>query len=92
MEAMALRRPVISTYIAGIPELVRPGVDGWLVPAGDVVALVDAMRSCLETAPDEIARMGEAARERVLERHDVNTEARNLQRLFCLGKTDLQDS
>ena len=36
MEAMALRRPVISTYVAGIPELVRPGENGWLVPAGDV--------------------------------------------------------
>ncbi|MEI4479854.1 glycosyltransferase, partial [Klebsiella pneumoniae] len=34
MEAMALRRPVISTYVAGIPELVRDGDTGWLVPAG----------------------------------------------------------
>jgi glycosyltransferase involved in cell wall biosynthesis len=92
MEAMALRRPVISTYIAGIPELVRPGVDGWLVPAGDVVALVDAMRTCLEAAPDEIARMGDAARERALERHNVNTEVRKLQRLFFPGESDLQDS
>ncbi len=39
MEAMALRRPVLSTYIAGIPELVRPGETGWLVPAGDVGAV-----------------------------------------------------
>ncbi len=36
MEAMALRRPVLSTFVAGIAELVRPGLDGWLVPAGDV--------------------------------------------------------
>ena len=34
MEAMALRRPVLTTYVAGIPELVRPGENGWLVPAG----------------------------------------------------------
>ena len=39
MEAMALRRPVISTFVAGIPELVQPGEHGWLVPAGDVEAL-----------------------------------------------------
>ena len=39
MEAMALRRPVISTYVAGIPELIHPGEHGWLVPAGDVEAL-----------------------------------------------------
>ena len=35
MEAFALGRPVISTYIAGIPELVDRE-PGWLVPAGDV--------------------------------------------------------
>ncbi len=82
MEAMALRRPVIATFIAGIPELVRPGEDGWLVPAGDVEALVDAMRACLRASPDEITRMGTAARERVLVQHDVNTEAMKLEELF----------
>lgn len=91
MEAMALRRPVIATFVAGIPELVRPGEDGWLVPAGDVAALVDAMRTCLEASPDVITRMGQAARERVLVRHDVNTEVAKLQRLF-LDENDLPDS
>ncbi len=85
MEAMALGRPVIATFIAGIPELVRPGEDGWLVPAGDVEALVDAMRACLEAPLDEITRMGKSAREHVLVRHDVNTEALKLQRLFYLS-------
>jgi colanic acid/amylovoran biosynthesis glycosyltransferase len=82
MEAMALRRPVIATFIAGIPELVRPATDGWLVPAADVVALTDAMRTCLEAPPDEITRMGKAARERALVLHDVNSEAAKLQELF----------
>jgi glycosyltransferase involved in cell wall biosynthesis len=36
MEAMALRRPVLSTYVAGIPELVIPGENGWLFPAGSI--------------------------------------------------------
>ena len=35
MEAMALRRAVISTFVAGIPKLVRDGENGWLVPVGD---------------------------------------------------------
>ena len=39
MEALALGRPVVSTYIAGIPELVQHGESGWLVPAGSVAAL-----------------------------------------------------
>src|SRR5262245_38892039 len=36
MEALAMARPVIGTMIAGIPELVLDGVNGWLVPAGNV--------------------------------------------------------
>jgi colanic acid/amylovoran biosynthesis glycosyltransferase len=82
MEAMALRRPVISTYIAGIPELVCPGENGWLVPPGDLTALVAALRACLEASSDVMDRMGEDARKRVLERYDVNSEAQKLQRLF----------
>ena len=50
MEAMALGRPVISTYVAGIPELIEFGKNGWLVPAGDDIALGEAMRSALEVS------------------------------------------
>ena len=45
MEAMALRRPVLSTYIAGIPELVIADENGWLFPAGDVAALAEALEA-----------------------------------------------
>ena len=83
MEAMALRRPVISTFVAGIPELVRPGQDGWLVPAGDTAALVDAIEACLAADPDALRRMGESARSRVLARHDVDVESRKLAALFA---------
>jgi colanic acid/amylovoran biosynthesis glycosyltransferase len=75
MEAMALRRPIISTYVAGIPELVRPGEHGWLVPAGDFDALVEAMHACLKATAETLTSMGEAAHERVIARHDVNREA-----------------
>lgn len=74
MEAMALRRPVISTYIAGIPELVEDGKHGWLVPAGDVEALASAMRQCLESEPTRLKGMGDAAHERVIRRHHVDME------------------
>jgi colanic acid/amylovoran biosynthesis glycosyltransferase len=85
MEAMALRRPVLSTYVAGIPELVRPGREGWLFEAGDVDALVAALEDLLQTAPAELAAMGEAARTRVLERHAIDIEAGKLARLFRAG-------
>jgi glycosyltransferase involved in cell wall biosynthesis len=82
MEAMALRRPVISTFVAGIPELVQPGEHGWLVPAGDVDALVEAMRACLDAPASVLSQMGEAAHTRVLARHNVDTEAGKLAQLF----------
>jgi colanic acid/amylovoran biosynthesis glycosyltransferase len=82
MEAMALRRPVLTTYVAGIPELVRSGQDGWLFPAGDVDALVTAIADCLARSPEEIRIMGDAARARALERHSVESEAAKLAELF----------
>lgn len=82
MEALAMERPVISTFIAGIPELVIPGENGWLVPAGDVEALVMAMRQALETPVDRLQEMGHAGRARVLERHSIQTEAAKLTGLF----------
>jgi colanic acid/amylovoran biosynthesis glycosyltransferase len=83
MEAMALRRPVISTYIAGIPELVVPGETGWLIPAGDVHDLVNAIEACLRTPDEDLRRMGRAARKRVLDRHSIDKEAAKLAALFA---------
>ncbi len=78
MEAMALGRPVISTYIAGIPELVVDGVNGWLIPAGDVRALADAMRAAIEQPDAQIEALGARARERARARHSIDTEAGKL--------------
>jgi glycosyltransferase involved in cell wall biosynthesis len=88
MEAMALRRPVITTFVGGTPELVRPRENGWLIPAGDVDALADAIVECIEASDETLARMGANARERVLERHDIDVEAGKLGRLlrFQLGE------
>jgi glycosyltransferase involved in cell wall biosynthesis len=82
MEAMAVGRPVVTTRIAGIPELVREGVDGWLVPPGSLGDLVTAMRQCLAANAAQLGTMGHAARLRVQERHDALTEACKLQALF----------
>jgi colanic acid/amylovoran biosynthesis glycosyltransferase len=86
MEAMALGRPVISTYIAGIPELVRPGKTGWLVPASDEIALFEAMREALATSVTEMATLGAAGRSHIIEHHDVLKEALKLRRLFEGGR------
>lgn len=78
MEAMALRRPVLSTFVAGIPELVRAGETGWLFPAGSLDELVSAMEDCLTRPVEEIRRMGNAGYARVIERHSIQTEAAKL--------------
>jgi colanic acid/amylovoran biosynthesis glycosyltransferase len=87
MEAMVLRRPVISTFVGGIPELVQSGQHGWLIPGGDVIALAGAMESCLAASDDTISEMGERARRRVLERHDIDKETAKLVTLFAAEAT-----
>lgn len=82
MEAMALERPVVTTYIAGIPELVIDGECGWLVPAGDAESLADAMAEALSTPHERLRLMGGKARKRALLRHDALTEAKKLKALF----------
>ena len=85
MEAMAMRRPVISTFVGGIPELVVPDEHGWLVPAGDVLALTNAMRACLHANPEVLKRMGNQARQRVTRLHSIDTNAVELASLFSRG-------
>ncbi len=82
MEAMARGRPVVSTYIAGIPELIRDGKEGFLIPSGDTHALCDALERALTMPVDALTAMCVQARARVRERHAVDTEAQKLQTLF----------
>ena len=80
MEALAMQTPVIVTAIAGTPELVD-GQCGWLIPAGSVEALTEAMISALAATPETIAAKGAIGRQRVLEFHDA---ARNGAALVAL--------
>jgi colanic acid/amylovoran biosynthesis glycosyltransferase len=82
-EAFALRRPVISTYIAGHPELVEPGVNGWLVAAGSVDSLADAMREALQAPVEILNKMGNAGADRVSEQHNAMIEASKLNELMA---------
>jgi colanic acid/amylovoran biosynthesis glycosyltransferase len=74
MEALALRRPVIATYIAGIPELVDRDC-GWIVPAGSIEDLAHAMREALSAGIEDLARMGRVGRARIEKDFDVDLEA-----------------
>jgi glycosyltransferase involved in cell wall biosynthesis len=63
LEAMAQSRPVVATAVGGTPELVIDGETGLLVPAGDVDALAEALRTVLGDRA-LAARLGEAGRRR----------------------------
>ncbi len=82
MEALALRCPVISTYVAGIPELIRNGENGWLVPPGDVDALANALQELLESTDTALEAMGNDGFNAVFARHHADTEAAKLAGYF----------
>ena len=82
MEALALSRPVVSTYVAGIPELVEPGICGYLVPPGSVEALTEAMDKILALPISTLEEMGKTGAQRVAQNHDITKEAQKLAALF----------
>ena len=82
MEAMALKRPVISTYIAGIPELVKHQENGWLCVAGDVEDLTQTMQNALSTPIERLQEMGNAAHITAIARHNIDIEAAKLASYF----------
>ncbi len=61
LEAMAHRRAVVATTAGGLPDKVRHGETGWLVPPGDPDALAHAVGDALDNG-DRLVRLGEAGR------------------------------
>lgn len=83
MESFCLLRPVISTWVAGIPELVIPGENGWLTPAADARALAAAMTAALDAPDDDILAKGRAGKRRAAALHDIDAIAADLKNLFA---------
>lgn len=79
MEAMSMAVPTIGTAAGGVGEIITDGVDGLLVPSGDVAALVAAIRRLLD---DEGLRMrlGRAGRRKIVEQFDSRLGAATLYR------------
>jgi len=80
MEAMAMGLPCVSTFIAGIPELIRNGEDGLLVPASDIGALAEALARLIDE-PELRQRLAASGRQRVLQQYDL---ARNVEALAAV--------
>ncbi|RMH02152.1 MAG: colanic acid biosynthesis glycosyltransferase WcaL [Chloroflexi bacterium] len=85
-EAMAVGIPVISTTVSGIPELVDDGQNGLLVPPEDAQALANSIRYLL-THPEQAAKLGENARQKICQMFDVRQTTVRLKSLFDLCLT-----
>lgn len=81
LEAMANGLAIVATRVGGIPEAVDDGEQGFLVAAGDRVALTRALERLLQD-PDRCRRMGEAGRQRVDERFAADPIVAELQTLY----------
>jgi colanic acid/amylovoran biosynthesis glycosyltransferase len=82
MEAMAMEVPCISTFVAGIPELVRNEIDGILIPPSDEQELALSIGRLIDD-PDLRRRLGAAGRQRVLEKYDLDRNVARLAEIFA---------
>ncbi len=81
IEAMAAARPIVSTRVGGVPDVVADQTTGLLVPLGDPQALADAVRRVLDDAA-LAARLGAAARAAVEARYDAQRLLADVDRLY----------
>jgi glycosyltransferase involved in cell wall biosynthesis len=82
VEAMAMGLPVVSTPVSAIPELVRDGTNGLLVPEKDVAALAAALERLIDD-PALRARLGDAGRDTVRDAFDAERTTTQLKDLFA---------
>lgn len=71
LEAMAMGRPILTTEANGCRQTVEDGVNGYLVPVGDSLALAEKMKAFL-SHPDLIAKMGEESIRLCREKFEVS--------------------
>lgn len=81
LEAQAVGLPVISTYHAGIPEIVSDGKSGVLVPEDDPVALSRALNNLLSNR-EQWTKMGAAGRKFVEEKHSIPSVTQSLSQIY----------
>jgi glycosyltransferase involved in cell wall biosynthesis len=81
LEAFACGRPVVATAVGGVPEVVRDGANGILVPPRRPDLLAEAILRCLRN-PEESRRMGLRGREIVTEEFNVEKQNRRLEAIY----------
>lgn len=81
IEALAAGRPIVSTNVGGVADVVRDGVDGFLVEVGDTAAMAARLAE-IAADPALAERLGQAGRERVLKRYAVARLVDDVDRLY----------
>lgn len=91
LEAMAAGLPIVSSKIAGIPDMVTDGQQGFLVSSGNVPALAKALSILLESETIRV-EMGKKAAERAAREYDLSVGVSNFRKLYNLitKKTELR--
>jgi glycosyltransferase involved in cell wall biosynthesis len=81
IESLAARKPAVATRVGGIPDVIRAGVDGFLVDVGDADALANGL-AILALDPERRAKMGADGRARVLQRYAVERLVNDVDLLY----------
>lgn len=77
VESLLHRVPTVATSVGGFPDLIQPGVTGWLVPPRDPIALSDALEDALRDR-ERAAQLAAVGRRRVEKLMDVRKNAIDL--------------
>ena len=83
LEAMAAGLPIVASRVAGIPDMIRDGQEGFLVSSGDVPALVQALSTLLQSQNMRV-EMGKKAAERAAKEYDLSVGVSNFRNLYNL--------
>ena len=81
LESMQMGRPVVASKIEGVPEVVLDGETGILVPAGEPIALFQAIQNVLAN-PEKAKEMGIKGRERAMRRFTIHQNATQYEDLY----------
>ena len=81
IESLASGTPVVANRVGGVPDVVRDGVDGFLVEPGDAEAAAERLAT-LAADPGLRAKLGESGRQRVLARYSVSRLVDDVDRLY----------
>jgi glycosyltransferase involved in cell wall biosynthesis len=88
LEAMAMGKPVVATHVGEQREIIEHGIDGYLVPPGDVKEMTERILQLL-TKPENLDQMSRCARAKA-EQYSADAYMENLQRLYTKLTTNGQ--